>query len=130
MTEEEEETLDPVDRLVKADATYHRDAYLFVLAAVEATVARLPARRHITGRELLDGIREFALSRYGPMAKAVFDHWGVSRTDDFGAIVFRLVGAGLLSKTPEDSMSDFEGVYDFDAVFVDGFPWNRGDWDL
>jgi len=130
MTKDEDDTLDPVDRIVLADATYHRDAYLFVLAAVEATVTSLPERRHISGGELLEGIRDFALSRYGPMAKTVFDHWGVTRTEDFGAIVFRLVSAGLLSKTPEDSMKDFEGVYDFKSVFVDGFPWKRGEWDL
>ncbi|MFN0150762.1 MAG: Minf_1886 family protein [bacterium] len=130
MNEHDDDTLDPVDRLVLEDATYHRDAYLFVLAAVEATVARLPARRHISGRELLEGIREFALERYGLMTKTVFDHWGVSRTEDFGAIVFRLVHAGVLSKTPEDSMKDFEGAYDFEAAFVDRFPWNRGEWEL
>lgn len=130
MTEMEDEDLDPIDRLAEGDGRYRRDAYLFVLAAVEFVVGRLPERRHVSGRELLEGIRELALSRYGLMTKTVLEHWGIRRTEDFGEMVFRLVGAQLLSKTEEDSMRDFEGAYDFDEAFVENFPWERADWDL
>jgi len=126
----EMEGLDPVDRLAASDGRYRREAYLFVLAAVEFVVGRLTERRHVSGKELLDGIRELGLARFGLMTKTVFDHWGVHRTEDFGEIVFRLVGAQLLSKTDEDSMSDFEGVYDFDEAFVEKFPWERAEWEV
>jgi uncharacterized repeat protein (TIGR04138 family) len=72
----------------------------------------------VTGFELLVGIRDLALERYGPMAKAVLNSWGVRTTDDFGAIVFNMVNAGLLSKTEEDHIEDFHAVYDFDDAFV------------
>ncbi len=130
MTEMEREGLDPVDRLAAADGRYRREAYLFVLAAVEFVVSRLPERRHVSGKELLDGIRELGLGRFGLMTKTVFEHWGVHRTEDFGEIVFRLVGAQLLSKTDEDSMRDFEGAYDFDEAFVEKFPWERAEWEV
>ena len=130
MTVDRDEILDPVEQIVSEDPTYGRDAYYFVLAVVEATISRLPARRHICGRELLDSIREFGLARFGLMTKTVFDHWGVRCTEDFGRIVFRLVDARLLSKTPEDSIGDFKGVFDFDEAFVAGVPWNRSEWDV
>jgi uncharacterized repeat protein (TIGR04138 family) len=130
LTVENDDLLDPVDRILLDEKRYRREAYLFVLAAVESVVERLPARRHISGRELLEGIRAFGLARYGLMTKAVFDHWGVTKTEDFGEIVFRLVEANLLSKTPEDSIADFVGVYDFDEAFVENFPWNREEWEI
>lgn len=130
MSAVEDDALDPVDRLVIEDGRYRREAYLFVLAALEFVVSRLEKRRHVTGRELLEGIREFALARFGLMTKTVFQHWGVTKTEDFGEIVFRLVKAGLLSKTEEDSVRDFEGVYDFDEAFVENYPWARPDWEV
>ncbi len=126
----ESDDLDPVERLAAADGRYRREAYLFVLAAVEFVVGRLTERRHVSGRELLDGIRELGLAQFGLMTKTVFEHWGIGRTDDFGEIVFRLVGAELLSKTDQDSIRDFEGVYDFDEVFVEKFPWERTEWEV
>jgi uncharacterized repeat protein (TIGR04138 family) len=57
------------------------------------------------------------------MAKTVFEQWGVSTTEDFGAIVFQLVDEGLLGKTEQDKMSDFARGYDFDDAFVRNFDW-------
>jgi len=108
----------PLDRIIVRDARYKPEAYLFVHDALGHAWSRLDQRRHVTGRELLDGIKDLALKRYGPMARAVLNSWGVHTTDDFGAIVFNLVDAGLLSKTEEDRVEDFHAVYDFDDVFV------------
>jgi len=108
----------PLQEAVAKDPRYKPEAYIFVHDALGHTWARLDERRHVTGRELLEGIKDLALKRYGRMAKAVLNSWGVKTTDDFGAIVFSLVDAGLLSKTPEDRVEDFHGVYDFDEVFV------------
>ena len=94
---------------------------MFVHDALGHTWQRLDERRHITGRELLEGIKDLALKRYGRMAKAVLNSWGIMTTDDIGAIVFNLVDAGLLSKTEEDHIEDFHDVYDFEAAFVGSY---------
>ena len=102
---------------------YKPNAYRFTLDAVGFTVRALEENRHVSGTELLDGIRRLALDRFGPMAKTVFEQWGVSTTEDFGAIVFQLVDEGLLGKTEQDKMSDFARGYDFDDAFVRNFDW-------
>jgi uncharacterized repeat protein (TIGR04138 family) len=102
---------------------YKPNAYRFTLDAVGFTVRALEENRHVRGNELLEGIRRLALDRFGPMAKTVFEQWGVSTTEDFGAIVFQLVDEGLLGKTEQDTMSDFARGYDFDDAFVRNFDW-------
>jgi uncharacterized repeat protein (TIGR04138 family) len=102
---------------------YKPNAYRFTLDAVGFTVRALEENRHVSGNELLEGIRRLALDRFGPMAKTVFEQWGVSTTEDFGAIVFQLVDEGLLGKTEQDKMSDFARGYDFDDAFVRNFDW-------
>jgi uncharacterized repeat protein (TIGR04138 family) len=111
----------PLEQVLARDPRYKAEAYVFVHDALGHTWARLDQRRHVTGRELLEGIRDLALQHYGPMAKAVLNSWGVKTTDDFGAIVFNLVDSGLLSKTEEDHIEDFHDVYDFDEVFVGSY---------
>ncbi len=108
----------PLERTIANDPRYKIEAYAFVHDALSHTWRQLKQRRHVTGRELLDGVKDLALIRYGPMAKAVLNSWGVMTTDDIGAIVFNLVDAGILSKTEEDRLEDFHNVYDFDEVFV------------
>jgi len=108
----------PLDAVLAKDPRFKPEAYVFVHDALGHTWSRLDHRRHITGRELLDGIKDLALKSYGPMALAVLNSWGVRTTDDFGAIVFNLVDAEILSKTEEDRIEDFHAVYDFNEVFV------------
>ncbi|MCX6843908.1 MAG: hypothetical protein NTX53_16720 [candidate division WOR-3 bacterium] len=108
----------PLDTVLAKDPRFRPEAYLFVHDALGHTCARLGQRRHVTGRELLEGIKDIALKRYGAMSLAVLNSWGVRTTDDFGAIVFNLVDAELLSKTEEDRIDDFHAVYNFDDVFV------------
>ena len=104
------------------DPRYQRDAYVFVREALEftqKTVTKTGRRRshHISGQELLAGIRDFALQQYGPMAKMLLEEWGVRRCEDFGEIVFNMVEVGWLAKTKNDSRADFAGGYDFDDAF-------------
>jgi len=108
---------DLMDRILKKDIRYQREAYNFVFEALEYTLKKIGKRRHISGGELLDGIRKYALQQFGPLSKMVFNKWGVSRTDDFGEIVFNLVEVGLMGKTEEDSKDDFKDRYDFNEVF-------------
>lgn len=118
--------------LVERDPRYAYEAYEFVFRAITHTqkmLDRIPRegetdpgpQYHVTGRELLQGIRELALLEFGRMARIVFKLWGINNTSDFGQIVFNLVAEQLMSKTDHDSLDDFRDVYDLDAALVDGF---------
>jgi uncharacterized repeat protein (TIGR04138 family) len=107
--------------ILKKDTRYKADAYFFVREALNHTVRQLEKPRHVSGPELLDGIRQYALNQYGPIAKRVLSEWGIHECIDFGHIVFNLVNEGLLGKTDEDSIEDFSGGYDFTEAFLHPF---------
>jgi uncharacterized repeat protein (TIGR04138 family) len=118
-----------VSLICKDDSRFDRKAYEFVRLGLDHTVkeqrkregARAERSRHVTGRELLEGLRVFALEQFGPMAKTVLNNWGVSRCQDFGDIVFNLIEYKVFSKTENDRPEDFKGLYDFDEAFVKPF---------
>jgi uncharacterized repeat protein (TIGR04138 family) len=112
-----------MDRIRLREPRFHEHAYLFVLSSLEYCQARLPERRHLTGRELLDGCRGLAIERYGLLARTVLEFWGVTCTADFGDVVFTLVDLGLLQSQPTDSRDDFVDVYDFADAFDRDYPW-------
>ena len=120
---EHDDVMLTVEHLKSRDGRYKMEAYLFTIDALEFTMSRLGRRGHVSGGELLDGIAVLAQREFGPTAKMVLESWGVKKTRDFGEIVFSLVGAGLLGKTDEDSLEDFESVYDFDEVFEKQYDW-------
>jgi uncharacterized repeat protein (TIGR04138 family) len=104
--------------LVARDPRYRPDAYRFVFEALDYTLKSIGRQAgHVSGRELLEGIRDCALEQFGGLAGLVLDQWGVRATQDFGEIVFNLVEAGLMGKTETDSREDFRNVYDFRDVF-------------
>ena len=105
-------------KIVEKDPRYPVEAYLFVLEALFCTRKKFKKEKHVSGQELLEGIKDLALNRYGSTAKMVFNHWGIKKTVDLGDIVFNMVNAKLLSKTEEDSLDDFKDVYDFEDVFI------------
>jgi uncharacterized repeat protein (TIGR04138 family) len=119
----QELTFDDTLALILAkDPRYQREAYLFVKDALDHTqkIVVKESReklRHVTGQELLEGIRGYALTQFGPMAEMVFEEWGVRRCEDFGEIVFNMVEIGLLGKTEEDSRTDFQNGYTFHDAF-------------
>jgi uncharacterized repeat protein (TIGR04138 family) len=100
---------------------YPMDAYAFLMDALHFTVSRYEKTRHVTGQELLEGIRDYALQEFGPMARTVFNYWQIHETLDFGKLVFALVEAGILRKQPHDKLEDFKDGYDFDKAFVCSF---------
>lgn len=110
-----------IEALAGARGCYRADAYLFVLQALERSYQLARRRGHVTGAELLEGIRILGRESFGPLAKDVFNAWGVGTTLDFGRIVFHLVDAGLLQKTPEDTLDEFADRYDFQQAFEDGY---------
>ncbi|NLS94590.1 MAG: hypothetical protein GXX96_20730 [Planctomycetaceae bacterium] len=138
--------LDPnqqLARLLREDRRYRLDAYVFVFDALnyaqdvmglgtespsepafgpeeEEEEYEVP-QRHVTGQELCEAIRRFALQQYGLMAKTVLESWGIRKTGDFGEIVFNLIRIGRMRKTPHDRREDFDDVYDFETAFRDEF---------
>jgi len=115
-----------LDSIVGADPRYQRDAYIFLRDALDYTTKQQKkikgaTVRHVAGPELLQGVREYALKEFGPMALSVFSFWGIHRCEDIGHMVFNLIGAGIFGKTDEDSMEDFKEVYDFHEAFVKPF---------
>ena len=121
--EDYERTLDTV---LTRDARYHRDAYFFVQAALDFYQRRHRSGRraeHVTGADLLCGIRELALDEYGPLAHLVLNHWGLLRGEDVGEIVYNLIDAGLMTKTEEDRREDFAGVMVFDEAMANESTW-------
>src|SRR5437588_8024660 len=107
-----------LDSIVASDPRYQREAYIFLRDALDFTTKQQKklkgaAIRHVAGPELLEGVRQYALKEFGPMALSVLSHWGVACCEDIGHMVFNLIGAGIFGKTDEDSMDDFKAVYDF-----------------
>jgi uncharacterized repeat protein (TIGR04138 family) len=104
--------------LLEQDSRYKPEAYLFVREGLDYTVHALKKPRHVSGQELLEGMRDYALQEYGPVTRRVLSEWGINACVDFGNIVFNLVSAGLLGKTEEDSINDFMDGYDFHEAFI------------
>ena len=107
--------------------TYHPQAYRFVFSSLRFTQEQLgrsgdsEETGHISGPELLDGIRLLGLQHFGMLAITVFHNWGITSTDDFGHIVFELIERGEMRKTEHDQLTDFFGVYDFSKVFCEQY---------
>ena len=126
--------------LLEEDSRYRVGAYLFVFEALHYAQSVLHLGRprpsepgqseeeepdepqqHVTGQELCEAIRQYAVRQYGYMAKTVLNNWGVRCTGDFGEIVFNLIRFGRMRKTKEDRREDFEDVYDFETAFEQEF---------
>ena len=111
-----------LDQIVATDTRFQRDAYVFMREALDFTQKLIGKEnqgkvRHVSGKELLDGLRQYALAQFGPMTITVFEEWGVHQCKDFGDIVFNMVEIGLLAKTEKDTRDDFQSGYDFTDAF-------------
>ena len=111
-----------VAEICARDPRFAAESYFFLREALDFTVKALkkPAEgmeRHVTGQELSDGVRQYVLQEFGPMALTVLRAWGLQRTEDFGEIVFNLVASGKLGKTEKDDRADFANGYDFFETF-------------
>ena len=103
-----------VNELVKQEPAYTADAYSFVAEAVTFTVSKLPAHRHVSALELLNGAGEFAVTQYGAVAGQVLNSFGIYKASDVGRLVYLLIGAGVLSASDDDDPEDFN--IDFELV--------------
>ena len=110
--------LDPFSKLAESDARYSKEAFWFVRDGLNRAInASGDRERHVTANELLEALRLLALERYGFSAREQLHSWGVTRCEDFGEIVFTLIGHGLFGKRPQDKKEDFSDGYDFDTAF-------------
>lgn len=112
-----------VDSVVKADARYDREAYSFLRDALDFTLKlrkknKEDESRHVSGQDLLEGIRLYALREFGPMVPTVLQYWGILGCEDFGEMVFNLIDAGVFGKSERDAREDFRNGYDFHEAFV------------
>ena len=119
-----------VEKIVEKDPRYARAAYYFLRMGLDHTVKKVKAdpkraanvqegkENHVSGQELLEGIREFALEQYGPMAFTLLGNWGVRASANFGDIVFNLIDAKVFGKTENDSLEDFQNGFDFQEALV------------
>ncbi len=111
-----------LEKILARDERYAREAYLFVREALDHTqkmIGRPPRNeiRHVSGGQLLEGARDYALNHFGPMALTVLEEWGIRSCEDVGEIVFNMVETNLLAKTEEDTREDFKGKFSFEEAF-------------
>lgn len=135
----------PIAKLLKEDRRYKLDAYAFVFESLNFAHKELgmgaPAtseaeeetpeeteegesqqsERHLTGQQLCEAVRRYALEQYGYMAQCVLESWGVRSTSDLGEIVFNLIRIGQMRKTKDDLREDFDDVFDFETGFKQSF---------
>jgi uncharacterized repeat protein (TIGR04138 family) len=117
----------PLAQIVEEVGLYPLEAFEFVQQGLSYTVNKLHGEtkdlkdekvsRHVTGQDLCDGLREFALMNWGLLARTVLARWNVRKTIDFGRIVFALVDNGWMQKTEDDTIEDFRDVFDFKSAF-------------
>ncbi|MCX6924308.1 MAG: hypothetical protein NT154_14005 [Verrucomicrobia bacterium] len=115
-----------LQKIQAKDPRYHREAYEFVREALDYTQKTIGKDtrghiRHVSGQELLAGIREYSLQQFGPMARTVLEEWGIRGCADIGEIVFNMIEVEWLAKTDKDSRADFQDGYDFEEAFVQPF---------
>jgi uncharacterized repeat protein (TIGR04138 family) len=116
------EFAEALDLILTKDTRYDREAYYFLRDALEFTMkVRKKAKGcsgHVTGQQLLEGVRQFAIKEFGPMVPTVFEYWRLKRGEDFGHMVFNLIDVGIFGKTETDCIDDFKGGYTFQEAFV------------
>ncbi len=139
----------PVEKLLREDRRYRLEAYAFVFEALnfahevlglgsekpsegeqaekktrqkaKEQAKEREAERHLSGQQLCEAIRLYALEQYGYMAKTVLNTWGVTNTGDFGEIVFNLIRIKQMKKTKDDRREDFDNVFEFESGLTRSF---------
>ncbi len=112
-----------IEKVAEESGRFKPAAFLFVLRSIEHCRRRLARSGHVTGSELVESVRQLALTEYGPTSKLVLNDWGIHRTEDIGTLVFLMVEHQLLSRTEEDTIGDFADGFDFDVEFVQKYRW-------
>ena len=129
-------------KLVKTDPRYKLDAYVFVRDglsyAQEGIIDEAEGEdrssgeeeepdRHLTGQQLCEALRLYALDQYGYTAKTVLNSWGLKSTGDFGEVVYNMIENELMKKSDTDRREDFDKVFDFDQALRQQFDISSAD---
>ncbi len=117
----DEEFYSIISTIHAQDSRYSPEAYEFVMEALAFSQKKFKKYKHISGEELLTGIKALLLKKFGPMTLTVLKYWGIRVTDDFGNIVYNLVENRVLAKDSHDHYDSFKNAYDFDEVFNQGY---------
>jgi uncharacterized repeat protein (TIGR04138 family) len=107
-----------VQRSYQRDPRYLAGAYEFIRDALHIAVERYRGgdeAQHVSGQELLDGVRDLALKEFGPMALTILNTWGLYQGIDVGNVVYNLIEVGYFGRSEGDSLDDF----------TDGFEWEH-----
>jgi len=123
------EKIFPIVELLQQDQRYKLEAYQFVREALQYAqeVLSMPPQKtatpgaktehHLTGQQLCEAIRVYALEQYGYLSKTVLNSWGIHKTGDFGEIVYNLIRIKEMRKSKNDRREDFDDQYDFETSF-------------
>lgn len=130
----------PIYKVLHDDDRYSVEAYQFVREALSYAQDVLglglgdaqegdlsQAERHLTGQQLCEASRLYALDQFGLMAKTVLAAWGIKSTDDLGEIVYNLIKVDLMKKSENDRREDFDGVFDFESGLTEAFQFTSVD---
>lgn len=112
--------------ILRRDKRFDPHAYFFLKDALDFTLKRIAEgnggqARHVSGPELLDGFRDFALEQFGPMASTLMTEWGVRKCQDVGDMVFLLIEEQVFGKQDSDRREDFSGKFDLEEALVTPF---------
>ncbi|MDA3925623.1 MAG: hypothetical protein PF904_13070 [Kiritimatiellae bacterium] len=115
-----------INQICKKDRRFSVNSYFFIMDALTVASKQINKKEpdhshHLSGAELSNGIKDYALKRFGCMSYTVMDLWGLNKTADFGAIVYNLIAVGLLGKSGDDSIDDFNDIFDFKDMFLKPF---------
>ena len=113
-----------VRKIAHNDKRYEQEAYTFIMESLHDYTLKHDVKPgvHITARQFMDGVIDYARKSFGPMAKFTLDSWGIRSTADVGHIVFNMIAVGLMGKTEDDCLEDFFEVFDFNDVFQEDLP--------
>ena len=96
-----------IEELARDDRRFPPEAYMLVFDGLEAALAKLDTRRHVSPDELVEGVLDRAVDRWGMLARAVLDDWNVHTGADIGDMVFNLVDRRLLVASESDTRAEF-----------------------
>ncbi len=108
-----------IQQAVDKDPRYHPHAYEFVRDALHVAVKHFrdgEENQHVTGQEVLEGVRQHAIEEYGPMAHTILTEWGIHCGEDVGNIVYNLIETSYFGKNEGDSIEDFAGGFEFEST--------------
>lgn len=111
-----------IEKIAREDGRFPVDALRFIHEGLGYAVKKMGDEPdHISGQRLCYSLGELALEKWGRLAKMVLNNWGIKTTRHFGDIVYLMIENKWMSAQPDDSIDDFNNVYDFETVFKKDF---------